>query len=105
LADTQSAPRPRELTIEEAHSILKAWIPDASQWLPGCGLEDFTVHDPQRFYFIAVIWDNPRGSVVWGNCAVGRATGNLWTGVICERVTSRRVRAAQAAGAERTWPD
>jgi hypothetical protein len=95
VADAQSVPRPRELTIEEAHSILTAWIPDATQRLPGYELDDFTINDPPWFYFIEVIWDNPRGSVVWGNYAVDRATGDLWTAVICERITSRRVRAAQ----------
>jgi hypothetical protein len=35
VADTQSAPRPRQLTMEEARSILKVWIRDATQRLPG----------------------------------------------------------------------
>jgi hypothetical protein len=94
-ADAQSVQRPRELTIQEAHSILEASIPDATRRLPGYGFDDFAGYNPAQFYFIEVIWDNPGGSVVWGNYAVDRATGDLWSAVICERITSKRVRAVQ----------
>ncbi len=95
VADAQMVRPPKELTIQQAHLILEASIPDVTKRLPGYGLDDFEINDPPWFYFIEVTCDNPRGSVVWGNYAVDRATGDLWSAVICERVTSKRVRALQ----------
>jgi hypothetical protein len=63
-SDAQSL-KPSDLTIQEAHSILEAYIPDTTKHLPGYELEDFAGYDPERFYFIEVIWNNPGGSVVW----------------------------------------
>src|ERR1019366_3353285 len=93
-ADAQTV-KPRELTIQEAHSVLEAYIPDATKHLPGYGLDDFAGYDPGRFYFIEVNWDNPGGSVVWGSFAVDKTTGDLWSAVICEKYSSRRIRAMQ----------
>jgi hypothetical protein len=75
VADTQSAPRPRELTIEEAHSILKAWIPDATQRLPGVDWK-ISLSTIRRGFISSSSFGNPRGSVVCGNYPVGRATGD-----------------------------
>ena len=81
--------------FQEAHSVLEAYIPDATKHLPGYGLDDFAGYDPGRFYFIEVNWDNPGGSVVWGSFAVDKTTGDLWSAVICEKYSSRRIRAMQ----------
>jgi hypothetical protein len=99
-ADAQSM-KPRALTIQEAHSVLEAYIPDATKHLPGYELEDFAGYDPGRFYFIEVIWDNPGGSVVWGNFAVDKTTGDLWSAVICEKYSSIPIRAVQKEIRER----
>jgi hypothetical protein len=95
IADAEP-PQPRQLTIQEAHSILEAYLPDKTKKLPGYGLDDFAGYDPEKFYFIEVTWDNPGGSVVWGNYAVDKATGDSWSAVAsCDKITSRRVRAVQ----------
>ena len=94
LAEAQSA-QPRELAVQDAHSILEAYIPDGTRKLPGYGLNDSPGYD-SRFYFIEVTWDNPVGSVVWGNYAVDKATGDLWSAVVsCDKISSRRIRAVQ----------
>ena len=82
--DANSAPL-RELTIQEAHAILEAYLPESTKHLPAYDLDDFAGYDPKRFYFIEVVWNNPGGSVVWGNYAVDRTTGDLWSAVICEK--------------------
>jgi len=87
----------RTLTVEEAHQLVEAAIPNVTKQLPGFGLEDFPVNDPPRFYFVEAAWDNPTGSVVYGNYAVDRATGDVWSAVICQRITSKRLRAEQLA--------
>ena len=92
--DAQS-PQPRQLTVQQAHSILEAYLPDTTKKLPGYGLDDFAGYDPEKFYFIEVTWDNPVGSVVWGNYAVDKATGDLWSAVICEKYSSKRTRVVQ----------
>jgi len=95
IADAQSS-QPRQLTVQEAHSILEAYLPDKTKKLPGYGLDDSAGYDPGRFYFIEVTWDNPIGSVVWGNFAVDKTTGDLWSAVVsCDKIDSRRVRAVQ----------
>jgi hypothetical protein len=66
VGDAQSLQQPKELTIQQAHLILEASIPDATKRLPGYGLDDFEMNDPPWFYFIEILCDNPGGSVVWG---------------------------------------
>jgi hypothetical protein len=95
ITDAQSS-QPRQLTAQEAHSILEAYLPDKAKKLPGYGLDDFAGYDPGRFYFIEVTWDNPIGSVVWGNYAVDKTNGDLWSAVAsCDKISSRRIRAVQ----------
>ena len=95
IADAQS-PQPRQLTVQEAHSILEAYLPDKTKKLPGYGLDDFAGYDPKKFYFTEVTWDNPGGSVVWGNYAVDKTTGDIWSAVASsDKITSRRIRALQ----------
>jgi RHS repeat-associated protein len=57
--------------------------------------DDSAGYDPEKFYFIEVTWNNPVGSVVWGNYAVDKATGDLWSAVICEKYSSKRTRVVQ----------
>lgn len=94
VANAQSV-QPRQLTVQEAHAVLEVYLPDGTKRLPGYELEDFAGYDPARFYFVEVVWDNPGGSVVWGNYAVDKTTGDLWSAVICEKYSSKRTRAVQ----------
>jgi hypothetical protein len=94
MADAQST-QPRQLTVQEAHLILEASLPDKTKKLPGYELDDSAGYDPERFYFIEVLWDNPGGSVVWGNFAVDKTTGDLWSAVICKKYSSLRIREEQ----------
>jgi hypothetical protein len=94
VANAQSV-QPRQLTVQEAHAVLEAYLPDGTEHLPGYELEDFAGYDPARFYFIEVVWDNPGGSVVWGNYAVDKTTGDLWSAVVCEKYSSKRTRVVQ----------
>jgi hypothetical protein len=94
MADAQST-QPRQLTVQEAHLILEASLPDKTKKLPGYELDDSAGYDPEMFYFIEVLWDNPGGSVVWGNFAVDKTTGDLWSAVICKKYSSLRIREEQ----------
>jgi hypothetical protein len=93
--NAQSA-QPGELTLEEARSIVGASLSEATRRLPGLSLEDFSDAKTPNFYFIEVVWNNPNGSVVWGNYYVDKSTGDLWSAVMeCDRITSSRIRALQ----------
>ena len=63
--------------------------------MPKFSLDDFTMPGHERFFFIEALWDNPGGSVVYGNYAVDKVTGDVWSAVICREEKSKRLRAAQ----------
>lgn len=92
---TAFAQQNRELTAQEGHELVLAAIPESAKQLPKFGLEDFTMPGQTRFFFVEVVWDNPRGSVVYGNYAVDKATGDVWSAVICREEKSQRLRTVQ----------
>ena len=85
----------RELAVEEGHELVMAAIPDSAKRLPKFELDDFTIPEQPRFFFVEALRDNPGGSVVYGNYAVDKVTGDVWSAVICREEKSRRLRAVQ----------
>jgi hypothetical protein len=84
--------------LEEAHELMMAISKD-SGWtsFPGFALDSYSVADKPEFSFVAVLWDNPNGSVIIGHYAVDRKTGDVWNGVICERMKSPSLTRLQRA--------
>jgi hypothetical protein len=88
-SSTYSAPKRREVTLEEANALVMAFFKDrASTKLPSFGLEKFTDPYFPEFQFFQGIFDNPGGSVNLGSYAVDLKTGDVWNGVVCERAIS-----------------
>lgn len=85
----------RQLTVQESHELVMAAIPESAKQLPKFGLDDFTVPEQPRFFFVEALWDNPSGSVVYDHYAVDKVTGDVWSAVICREEKSRRLRTAQ----------
>jgi hypothetical protein len=88
----------REVTIEEAETLVTAFFKDrGSTKLPSFGLEKYTSKYDPGFQFFQGVFDNPVGSVNLGHYAVDLKTGDVWNGVICERATSPSVVKLQVA--------
>ena len=88
----------RDVTLEEADDLVAAVFRDrGSTKLPGFGLEKYSVEHYPEFQFFQAMWNNPKGSVNLGHFAVDRKTGDVWNGVVCERVTSPSLKKLQNA--------
>jgi len=85
----------RALTLQEAHELVLAAIPGPTKRLPKFDLDDFTMPGQERFFFVEALWDNPKGSVVYGGYAVDRVTGDILSAATCREEQSRRLRTAQ----------
>jgi hypothetical protein len=97
-SSTYSAPKRREVTLEEANALVMAFFKDrASTKLPSFGLEKFTDPYFPEFQFFQGFFDNPGGSVNLGSYAVDLKTGDVWNGVVCERAISPSLVKLQAA--------
>jgi|SRR5579862_424179 len=87
----------REITLEEAHDLVTALMKDrGNTTAPGFSLEQYSdPHFPEFLGFQAV-FDNPNpGSFNLGFYAVDRKTGDVWNGIICERMKSASLKKLQ----------
>jgi hypothetical protein len=88
----------REVTLEEAHDVVTALMQDrGATKLPGFSLKKYTDTYFPDFQFFQGIFDNPNGSFNLGHYAVDRKTGDVWNGVICERMKSHSLTKLQRA--------
>jgi hypothetical protein len=79
----------RDISLEEAHALVTAFMKDrGSTKLRGFDLDQYANNDYPDFQFFQAIFDNPRGSFNLGHYAVDRKTGDVWNAVICEQLTS-----------------
>jgi len=84
-----SEPKRREISLEEAHDLVTALMQDRGNTkLPGFDLDSYKDSYYPQFQFFQAIFDNPHGSFNLGHYAVDPKTGDLWNGVICERMRS-----------------
>jgi len=79
-----SAKKRRDLTLEEAHELVKAFQKDHGEG--GNGLEKYEVKEYPGFQFFQAVPDPPSGRIHY---AVDRRTGDVWDAVICDHLTSR----------------
>jgi hypothetical protein len=82
----------RDVTLEEAHELVKAFLKDRAEG--GYGLEKYEVKDDPGFQFFQAVPDPPSGQIHY---AVDLRTGEVWSGVFCENLTSPSLKKLQNA--------
>jgi hypothetical protein len=87
-----SAKKRRDLTLEEAHELVKAFQKDNG--VGGYALEKYEVNEYPGFQFFQAVPDPPRGPIHY---AVDRNTGEVWNATFCEQVSSPRLVTLQVA--------
>ena len=79
------------LTINEARRVVNEALPKETKRLPGLTLwlSEKDQAKPARCFTFDVLWSNPGpGSVHVGFWTVDRRTGEVWTPIQCERITT-----------------
>jgi hypothetical protein len=84
--------KPRDVTLEEAHGLVKAFQKDHG--VGGCGLEKYEVDEYPFFQFFQAVPDPPDGRIHY---AVDLRTGEVWDGPVCEKLTSPSMKKLQNA--------
>ena len=82
----------RNVTLEEAHELVTTFIRDRGS--SGFSLDQYENKYYPGFQFFQVMGDDPIGSIHY---AVDLKTGEVWSGVICENLTSPSLRKMQKA--------
>jgi hypothetical protein len=80
----------RDVTLEEANELMTALFRGAS----GYALEEYEVKDYPGFQFFQAMGHDPLGHIHY---AVDRKTGEVWSGVACENLTSPSLKKLQTA--------
>jgi hypothetical protein len=89
----------RMISLEEARKLVWLALPQATRKLPGLTLvPDERPAPPCRCRTFDILWSNPGpGSVHSGFYAVDLRTGEVWTPMLCNRVTNRALKPVQRA--------
>jgi hypothetical protein len=87
-----SEKKPRDVTLEEAHELVTAFLKDRAEG--GYGLDEYEVKDHPGFQFFQAVPDPPSGRIHY---AVDLRTGEVWDSAPCERLTSPSLRKLQNA--------
>jgi hypothetical protein len=88
--------RTRDLSVEDARRLVLQALEPTQRTLPGLVLKPSPGAQIPDFYRFEVYWDNPTpGSVVVGNFAVNRATGDVWELFFCKKRSSAELRRLQ----------
>jgi hypothetical protein len=88
----------RTITLDEARSLAYEALPSDTRKLPGLALLPDEGRDrPVKCVWFDALWDNPNGSVHIGFWAVDMRTGEVWSPILCKRVTNRTLRKLQQA--------
>ena len=88
------------LSVEEARRLVYEALPDSTKRLPGLTLwlSDEDKAKPSKCLTFDVLWDNRGpGSVHVGFWSVDMRAGEVWTPMLCERVTSGSLRKLQVS--------
>ena len=88
--------QPRVLTVDEASQLVRAALPAPTLSLPKFSLDKYENPDFPGLYLFEADWDNPTGSVVWGQFAVDPKTGDVWDAIVCREYKSNSLKTAQA---------
>jgi len=91
---------PSQISLADAKKLVMAALPSETKQLPKFELLHWVEKgDPlnSQFYFFTGVWNNPNpGSVVTGNYAVDKETGNVWNAPsACDELTNPGVRKLQ----------
>src|SRR5580698_3850241 len=83
---SSSATRHRDLTVREAHALVKAFQRDHGE--DGYGLDQYEVKDYPGFQFFQAVPDPPSGRIHY---PVDLRTGEVWDEGPCEKLKTRIV--------------
>jgi hypothetical protein len=84
----------RDLTLEEAHGLVTAFLKDHAEGRYGPGLEKYEVEEYPGFQFFQALPDPPSGRIHY---AVDLRTGEVWDAPVCEKLTSPSLEKLQNA--------
>jgi hypothetical protein len=87
-----SEKKPRDVTLEEAHELVKAFLKDRA--VGDYALEQYEVKDYPGFQFFQAVPDPPDGPIHY---AVDLRTGEVWDAPVCEKLTSPSMKKLQNA--------
>jgi hypothetical protein len=82
----------RDVTLEEANELMTALFRDRGA--SGSSLEEYEVKDYPEFQFFQAMGHDPLRHIHY---AVDRKTGEVWSGVVCENLTSPSLNKLQNA--------
>jgi hypothetical protein len=87
-----------KITNDEARTLVMASLTNQQRRLPSLGAESYDDPDSPRFLFFTVTWEGlPNGSVVVGNYAVDRNTGDVFSATMsCYEEKNKRLKRLQA---------
>jgi hypothetical protein len=90
-------PPDRKLTVDEAHALVLASLTPEQKRLSSLGADPYNDPNTSKFIFFTVYWaGTPNGSVVVGNSAVDRNTGDVFSAAMsCKEEQNRNLRALQ----------
>jgi hypothetical protein len=92
-----SEKKPRDVTLEEANELVRAFFRDHGERIPA--LEEYEVKDYPEFQFFQALWPNPprHPGQTPLHSAVDLRTGEVWSEDSCENLTSPSVKKLQKA--------
>ena len=89
---SSSATSRRDLTVKQAHALVKAFQRDHGE--DGYGLDQYEVKDYPGFQFFQAVPDPPSGRIHY---PVDLRTGEVWDEGPCEKLTSPSLKKLQSA--------
>ena len=92
-----SEKKPRDVTLEEANELVRAFFRDRGESSPD--LEAYEVKDYPGFQFFQALWPNPprHAGQTPVHAAVDLRTGEVWSEAACESLTSPSLNKLQRA--------
>ena len=84
--------KPRDVTLEEANELVRAFFRDHGESSPD--LDEYKVKDCPGFQFFQAVPDPPDGRIHY---AVDLRTGDVWDVSVCEKLTSTSMKKLQNA--------
>jgi len=99
-----SEKKPRDVTLEEANELVRAFFRDHGE--SSFALEEYEVKDYPGFQFFQALWPNPprHPGQTPLHSAVDLRTGEVWSEDSCENLTSPSVKKLQKAIRTRIGP-
>jgi hypothetical protein len=89
-----SEKKSRDVTLEEAHELVTAFLKDHAESRYGPGLEKYEVAEYPGFQFFQALPDPQSGRIHYG---VDLKTGEVWDSPVCQNLTSPSLKKLQSA--------